>query len=214
MMTLDATLVILLVEALVAMILLCLAIFFISRGRRSKEMVEIEQFIGRLDEEEAVKAKLLESILIENCGIDRNTAAVTLKEVSDAERALLQRIIQLFLQRETALLGEIDQLIANLSDPYCKLLAAGASSPSVASTASGSETMSSNKAAGLERINQQLVRQLETAMKTIDEITAEYTRVFSGNQTALELENSSKKMQQIFYDIEHEIKANMSDLQS
>lgn len=213
MMTLDSALVILLVEGLVVMMVLGLTVFFISRNRRAKEMAEIERFINQLSDEEVIKSRKLETILTEKCGIDSHTAAVTLREVGDAERALLQRIIQLFLQRSPALLNEIDQLIVNLSDPYCKLMAAGPSSSSLASTASGSETISSNKAAGLERINQQLVRQLETAMKTIDEITAEYTRVFSGNQTALELENSSKKMQQIFHDVEQQIKANMADSQ-
>lgn len=214
MMTLDSALVILLVEGLVVMMVLGLTVFFISRNRRAKEMAEIERFINQLSDEEVVKSRKLETILTEKCGIDSHTAAVTLREVGDAERALLQRIIQLFLQRSPALLNEIDQLIVNLSDPYCKLLAEdGSSDGSVAGAANGSGKAKNSQAAGLERINQQLVRQLETAMKTIDEITAEYTRVFSGNQTALELENSSKKMQQIFHDVEQQIKANMADSQ-
>ncbi len=214
MTALDSALVILLVEGLVVMVVFGLTVFFISRNRRSKEMGEIERFINQLAEEEALKGKLLENILIENCGIDSDTAAVVLREVGNAERALLQRIIQLFLQRDPALLSEIDQLIANLSDPYCKLLAGGPPSTARGAIAANApETAANNKVAGLERINQQLVRQLETAMKTIDEITAEYTRVFSGNQTALELENSSKKMQQIFHDVQQQLKTNIANLQ-
>jgi hypothetical protein len=48
-------------------------------------------------------------------------------------------------------------------------------------------------------------------MQTIDDITGEYTRVFSGNQSALELENSSKKMLQIFHDAEHCIRTNLEE---
>lgn len=215
MMELDSALVILMAEVLVVMIALALTLFFIGRNRRNKELAEIEQFINRMGDEELLKSRLLETILIENCGVDGDAAAVTLREVSNAERALLQRIIQLFLERNTALLTEIDQLIANLSDPYCKLLAGGSATVTGggAGAASGKGSGADNKIAGLERVNQQLVRQLDTAMKTIDEITAEYTRVFSGNQTALELENSSKKMQQIFQEVERNIKSDIAELE-
>jgi len=46
--------------------------------------------------------------------------------------------------------------------------------------------------------NNRLAEQLTVAMSTMDEISDEYTRVFSGTQTELELENSSKKMFSIF----------------
>jgi hypothetical protein len=213
MMGLDSALVIVMAEALLAMIALALTLFFIARNRRNRELAEVERFINQLSDDEVLKSRLLETILTENCGVDSETAAATLLEVSGAERALLQRIIQLFLERNPALLSEIDQLIANLSDPYCKLLAGGSAKGSASGATSGTGAGSDKKVAGLERINQQLVRQLDTAMKTIDEITAEYTRVFSGNQTAMELENSSKKMQQIFLETEQHLKSNIADLE-
>lgn len=215
MMALDSAAVILMAEALAVMILLALGMFFWSRNKRGKELAGVDRFINQMADEEELKSRLLEEILVKNCGIDSHIAAGTLQEVSEAERALLQRIVQLFLQRDPALLNEIDQLIANLSDPYCKLLqGAGSASGAGHAGSSGGGEVKSNKVAGLEHINQQLVRQLDTAMHTIDEITSEYTRVFSGNQTALELENSCKKMLQVFQDAEHTIKSNMADLEN
>lgn len=214
MMALDSALVILMAEALAVMVPLVVGVFFVVRSRKAKELAEIERFIGQMDEEEALKSRLLETILIENCGVEPGTAAVTLQEVSEAERALLQRIIQLFLQRDPALLTEVDQLITNLSDPYCKLLS-GSNGGSRGSSPGATGGMGADKkVAGLERVNQQLVKQLDTAMQTIDEITAEYTRVFSGNQSSLELENSSKKMQQVFHEAEQRIKSNIADLEA
>lgn len=193
MMALDSALVILMAELLAALIILALALFFIARNKRNNEMKAIDSFINQLDEQASFKNQPLDHLLTQTCGLDKKTVQATLQEVSDSERALMQKVIQLFLKREMALLNEIDQAIGNLSEPYCRLLE--------------NMTTSSDKAAApvgntqaLERINQQLVRQLDTAMQTIDEITSEYTRVFSGNQTELELENSSKKMLQIFQD--------------
>lgn len=209
MMELDSAIVILMAEALAAMILLVLVLIFMSRKKRGNETVEIDRFISKLEDEEAIKTQQLEKILLES-GVNRQALDSVLKEVTATERALLQRVIQLFLQRDLAHLEDIDQLVANLSDPYCRLLAESSNAAtSVDSAVAGKE----QRVAGIERVNQQLIKQLDTAMKTIDEITAEYTRVFSGNQTALELENSSKKMQQIFLEAEQRIKSSMSELE-
>ena len=197
MMALDSALVILLAEALAAMILLAGALFFISRNKRNKEIQAINSFINQMDEQAEFKNKPLNQLLSETCGLNSKEVRATLQNVSDSERALMKKVIQLFLEREMTLLNEIDRCIGDLSEPYCRLLANMTSTPK----ASISETDQ-----GLERVNQQLVRQLNTAMQTIDEITAEYTRVFSGNQSELELENSSKKMLQIFQDSIRSIK--------
>lgn len=197
MMALDSALVILLAEALAAIILLAGALFFISRNKRNKEIQAINSFINQMDEQAEFKNKPLNQLLSETCGLNSKEVRATLQNVSDSERALMKKVIQLFLEREMTLLNEIDRCIGDLSEPYCRLLANMTSTPK----ASISETDQ-----GLERVNQQLVRQLNTAMQTIDEITAEYTRVFSGNQSELELENSSKKMLQIFQDSIRSIK--------
>lgn len=198
MMTLDTALVILLAEGLGALILLSAAWIFLYRTRRNKEMRALDSFITQFNDQAAFKNKPLYQLLSDTCGLDQQAVEQTLKDVSDSERALMQIIIKLFLQREMSLLNQIDKRINNLSEPYCQLLA---DFHPTSATASHSKSPKQ----GLEHINQQLVHQLDTAMQTIDEITAEYTRVFSGNQTALELENSRKKMMQIFQETEHNI---------
>lgn len=199
MMAFDSALVVIMAEALAVLTLLAVALFFISRNKRNKEIRAIDSFISKLDEQAALKNLPLEKLLSDTCGLDRKAIDAALQEITESERALFQKVIQLFLEREMDLLGEIEQRIGNLSEPYCSLLTHMASGSTRTSAEGGN-------AVGLERVNQQLVRQLDTAMKTIDEITSEYTRVFSGNQTALELENSSKKMMQIFQDTERNIK--------
>ncbi len=189
-MALDSALVILLAEALAALVLLAGVLFYLSRKKRSKEVHAIDEFIDQMEEQALFKNQPLEDLLSRTCGLDPKTVKDTLQSVSDSERALIQKVIQLFLSRDTALLSEIDRCVGDLSEPYCQLLNAITASPHT--------SPSSDNAQSLERINQQLVRQLDTAMQTIDEITAEYTRVFSGNQSESELENSSKKMLQVF----------------
>lgn len=201
MMGLDTALAILSLEALGVLTVACLAFFLISRNKRNTEIQAIDDYITQLNENASSKNQPLDHLLSNKCGLDRATVDTALQDITDSEKALLQIIIKLFLQREIGLLSEIDEKISNLSEPYCQLLSKMHNS----SGSAGSTATATASDQGLEFINQQLVRQLNTAMQTIDDITAEYTRVFSGNQTALELENSRKKMMQIFQDTEHKI---------
>ncbi|WP_446810064.1 hypothetical protein ACH50O_00220 [Methylomonas sp. 2BW1-5-20] len=207
----DSVVVILAGEALAFLTLLVIVLFFISRNRRGKEMAEIDQFITELEEQAIVKSRWLEQFLEESCGLTPAEIEPLLQEVNASERALFEGVIRLFLNRELVLLNEIEQRVGQLTEPYQNLLATrGTAAPAPVERAN--ESGQSNQLAGMERINQQLVRQLDNAMKTIDEMSAEYTRVFSGNQTALELENSSKKMLQIFYDAERGVRESIEEL--
>ncbi len=197
----DTTLVILMAEICIFLLAIALGTLFFFRRRRSQEMNTINQFIDQLEEQAAFKNKPLDHLLAVACNLDRKTVEQTLEQVGASERALLQNVIKLLLQREMGLLGEIDKNIGSLSEPYCQLLSEMATHHAVAA---------GNADDGLKKINEQLVRQLDVALQTIDEITAEYTRAFSGNQTALELENSSKKMQQIFQMAERNIRQAMN----
>ncbi len=211
MKTLDTTLMILMAEVSILLVVIAIALFCISRSRRNKEIDTIHQFIDQLEEQVASKNKPLDQLLTGVCGLDRDTVDNTLKQINGAERALLQNVIQLLLQRELSLLYEIDKNLSRLSEPYCLLLGNKVAGVDPAGQAGSTEKAApTGKAdANLAQVNEQLVRQLDTALKTIDEISAEYARVFSGNQTALELENSSKKMLQIFQMAEINIKQSM-----
>jgi hypothetical protein len=207
MMVWDFAWLILLEEAFGVGLLLLVVLFARSRSKHEKEIAAIESFIGQFEKNETIKCGLLETILLDKCGLSPELASDVLQNVLESERALLQRIVQMLLSRDPKCLAEIEQLIVKLSEPYCNLLV-----ETELGFTENHDIRKNPKVVGLEKVNKQLVRQLETAMQTIDEISSEYTRVFSGHQTLLELDNSSKKMQQIFKDIEQSIKQNIADM--
>ncbi len=196
----DSVVVILAAEAFAVLLLLVIVLFYLSQNRKGKEMAEIERFIVDLEDHSFEKGERLQRFIGEPCSLSEAEIDTVLQQVSASERALFQDVIRLFLKRELALLQGIEQRIEQLAEPYQNLVTSAGSAQHA--QAGGADAEQVQKQVGLERVNQQLVRQLDTAMKTIDEMSAEYTRVFSGNQTALELENSSKKMLQIFLDAE------------
>lgn len=196
-MTLDSTLTLIMAEVLLAMVLAAAAFFFVWRNKRNKETAAINSFLNQLEDHALLKNQPLDRLLRETCGFDPRIVRESLQDVSASERELMQKVIQLFLQREMLLLNEIDRCIGKLSEPYCQLLS---------KLANEAKPVNDDNTQKLEQMNRQLTEQLDTAMQTIDEITNEYTRVFNGHQTELELENSSKKMLQIYQDSIHHLK--------
>ncbi|MCK9606082.1 MAG: hypothetical protein M0R33_06475, partial [Methylomonas sp.] len=104
MMAVDTALVILLTEAMGVLILLSAGLFFIARRKRKREMQAIDSFINNFNDQASFKNQPLHQLLSETCGLDEQTVEQTLKDVSESERALMQIVIKLFMQRVMPLL--------------------------------------------------------------------------------------------------------------
>lgn len=210
MIELDTALIILMVEALVGLVLLAIVLLFLFAKRKKREHVAANELITRLEEAEIKRSKKLGELIKENCEIDNNQLQEILREIRNCEHALYQQILQIFLQRDAALLKEIDRAINKLANPYCRILqeSNGLVDPGSIEELERAKAQISQ----LKKEGKQLAEQLEKALHTMDEISTEYTRVFSGKQTELELENSSKKMLRIFQEAEKSARGSFKGL--
>ncbi len=191
MVELNSVLMLFMLEASVVLFILILLIFLFSKNNRKKEYAASAKVIDQLQDTENIKAKKLASLFSTHCKLEQEVLNSLLTEIKSSERNLYQQIIKTFLTRDVKLLGKIEQQIDKISEPYCKVI-------SHASSGKVEDKESEEKLQRLTEENKRLAEQLTIAMNTMDEISAEYTRVFSGTQTELELENSSKKMFDIF----------------
>jgi len=189
MVELDSVVVVVMVEALLALSLVIVLLLFFARKKKDKEQIALSALIDKVQDTEKIKVKKMNELISTHCDLEPGVINELLVEVQTSERNLYQQIIKIFLNRDIQLLGDIDLHIENLAEPYCKLL----------SHVSGGGDEVEEKIQKLTADNERLSEQLTIAMDTMDEISAEYTRVFSGSQTELELENSSKKMFEIFH---------------
>ena len=199
---LDSAWLILLAEALLVVMTLALISGWLWHRRRSNEQSEIQQFIDRLDDATPSGNKAL-SDWLNRCGLDQARIDALLAEVNTSERALYQRIVELLLKRDMTVLQALEQSISQLPEPYLRAIE-NLSQEHKPGTSSSMTSV--GPLAALEHVNEQLRHQLDTALQTIDDITAEYTRVFAGQQTALELENSRKHMLKIFQQTEQQLR--------
>jgi len=181
-----------LVEISIVLFLFLVLLFFVSKNKRKGEHAASSKIIDKLKNIEKIKAKKLAELISEHCELEPEDLEGFLAEVKSNERKLYQQIIRIFLKRDVELLGKIDQHIDKFAEPYCKVLAHASGGDAE------KEKELEEKLNKVVEENKRLAEQLTIAMSTMDEISDEYTRVFSGTQTELELENSSKKMFSIF----------------
>ncbi len=199
MMEFGATVNVLLLEGFIVLLLIACVIFILSRKKHAKEAQAAHEFIDKLEEKEKTRHKGLKQMINEIRELDDASLDQLIGNITQTENALYQKIIQSFLTRDVELLMNMDEYVNQMSSSYCEAFK---------STESDSESNQDDDE--IESLKKQLAllsEQLNTSMNTMDDITAEYTRVFSGTQSELELDNSRKKMLQIFADAEKHIKS-------
>ncbi len=199
MMEFGATVNVLLLEGFIVLLLIACVIFILSRKKHAKEAQAAHEFIDKLEEKEKTRHKGLKQMINEIRELDDASLDQLIGNITQTENALYQKIIQSFLTRDVELLMNMDDYVNQMSSSYCEAFK---------STESDSESNQDDDE--IESLKKQLAllsEQLNTSMNTMDDITAEYTRVFSGTQSELELDNSRKKMLQIFADAEKHIKS-------
>lgn len=202
MIELNSVFVILFVEAFAVFTLLILGYLLFSKNNSSGEFSAADELISKLEESENIKAKKLGGLILKNNSVKEDELNKLLDEISQNERLLYQKIIKMFLTRDIEILQELDQYIDQLSAPYCKLLSGSTTDTAIPEKLKVAE----NKIRSLMEESKHAREQLKIAMTTMDEISAEYSRVFKGTQTEVELANSSKKMINIFHDAGNKIK--------
>lgn len=201
---------ILLIEVLVAMVLLVFSFLLFSRNKNSSEQVAAHKFIDKLENTKNFKTNELKQIMSQQSSIDTDKLEQLLGEINQNDHVLYQQVIQLFISRDVKLLQKINQTIEQLSEPYCNLL----------SYSSNDDDQDKEKLQVAESKIHKLIldtglldQQLTEAINTMDEISAEYTRVFTGTQTEEELEKSSRKMLMTYKESEQRIRASFKDVE-
>ena len=208
MIAFDSITMVLLVEAFAVLALWLIVSLVLSKKKSVNEAEAAHELIDKLEDTEKIKIKKLGGMIAENCQISETELNDVLEEIIQGEKVLYQNIIQMFLNKDIILLREIDQHIDNISEPYCKMLRQSSDNSANSEELEAAE----NRIQQLMQNNKKLSEQLNMSLSTMDDISAEYTRVFSGTQTELELENSSKTMLNIFRSAQQQVKKSVSEL--
>jgi len=201
MIELSPVVVIILFESLVILILLIFIIPLVSRNKKNAAQNAAEILVKKLKKNKNSRSDQLEKILTDATSLQDEQRNQLMEEVADNEKTFYQYVLRMFFNRDTELLKKIDKQVQNISEPYCKLL--GNIAPAVDDDAL---KKAQQEISHLKKQLQKQSQQMETAMRTMNELSVEYTQIFAGRRTELELQNSSKKMLALFHESLQQVK--------
>lgn len=200
---------ILIIECFIGLLLLVIIFSMLSKKKKSSEHAAIDSLIDKLEDSEKIKAKKLSKIILQYCEVKPDELKGLLGGVSQSEQQLYKQILHVFLNRDIGLLDDLDLHIEQMSEAYLKMLAYSSANTNNGSAAIEQQDKMAEDEGEVKLLtiaNQRLGEQLTEAMATMDEISAEYTRVFSGTQSAEELKVSKDNMFKIFKHAEQRVK--------
>ncbi|NOQ16266.1 MAG: hypothetical protein GQ581_04335 [Methyloprofundus sp.] len=193
MSVLNSVNMIVLLELSILLIVVLLFLFFRFNKAKSTAQNAAHELVDKLEETSNIRDKQLARLISDHCTVDEQYAQETIQVIRTNEQLLYQKIIELYLLQDGEQLTNIDYYVANLAKPYHSLLASSALNVSDGQL-SPERIAEQERIQELEELVDRLSVQLTTAMTTIDEVSAEYTRIFAGSKSEVELENSCKKM--------------------
>ena len=197
---------IILVEALVCLVILILSYFLFNRNKKKKEHHAADEFINKITDGSALRGEELGQFFNDNCEMEPKAVNDLIEEIASREKSIYQKVISMFLNRDSGELKTLNESVQGLSEPYCQVIANNSAEKNEKLDAD-QQSQFSDQIMQLKEENSRLAKQLQTAMQTMDEISSEYTRIFNGTKSELELQNSCKKMLQTFQDTELQIRA-------
>jgi hypothetical protein len=197
MIEINPLFVILFFEAILILILLALIVPILRNKTNNATQSAALTLVKKLEKNEGSRVERLEQLLAHFGDTNPVLLSEFLEEIKAKEKNFYQHVLRMFFSKDPSLLKKMDKQVESLSEPYFQLLS---SSSVVSNNADMDEELqlSNQEVSRLKNENQAFSEQLEIIMNTIDEISSEYTRIFAGTRTEMELKNSSKKMIELF----------------
>lgn len=194
----NSILIIIFFETIFILVLLVLVIPFLRHKKNTVTQNAALTLIKKLEKNKGDRADRLEQLTNNLADIEPGQLSEFLEEIKVSEKNFYQHLLRMFFSRDPELLKKIDKKVQGLSEPYHQLLSHSASVASNNDALTDELQRAQQEINRLKHENRAISEQLGTAMDTLDEITVEYTQIFSGKRTELELTNSSKKMLELF----------------
>jgi len=132
---------------------------------------------------------------------DEESLELLLDEVHKKETNLYQHVVKIFLQKEAAHLKSLDKHVNSLSEPYWGAIKSLATNEAGTVTVENGNKPSAELQAALNIAvaeKERMAEQLSSALETLDDVSTEYTRMFSSSRDVDDLMESKDIMLELY----------------
>lgn len=196
--TIDPLVLAFVVEALALALAVLAAVLWLWHRHRHREHDAARHLVDRLRKTIPGQGEELNAVLGEIAALaDDERRAEFIEAVLSREKALYRHVLRLFLEQDGRLLSRLEQPVRALTEPYRELLRdlPGIGNEAEPDPRTDEELrLAREQIRRLESENEELARQLQIAMETIESLSSEYTRMFAPDRTSAELEQSRRRI--------------------
>ncbi len=195
--TIDPLVLAFVVEALTLALAVLAAVLWLWHRHRHREHDAARRLVERLRKTLPGQGEELNTVLGEIAALADEQRDEFIEAVLSREKALYRHVLRLFLEQDGRLLSRLEQQVRALTEPYRELLRdlPGGGNEAEPDPRTDEELrLAREQIRRLESENEELARQLQIAMETIESLSSEYTRMFAPDRTGAELEQSRRRI--------------------
>ena len=173
MIEVSALLFSLLIEGLVALLVVLLVGVFVLIKRKRKDTAAAKQLVDQIKHQSDARIKQMGAYLTEKYQLEGEELSEAIKLIDKSEKRFFQRLINMYLKRDSESVKSIDAWLAELVETYKSFQPAQPDEPK--------ETgVSMEEFQQLQQTNENLRQELEITKDTMGNMIAEFGNMFGG----------------------------------
>ena len=172
--------------------------YFMSEKGKTKEREAVSVLLKKLKKKKNNRKD--DNIeMAELPAFDEESLELLLDEIHKKETNLYQHVVKIFLQKEAAHLKSLDKHVNSLSEPYWDAIKNLATNEVGAIEKDGESSAKLQAALNIAVAEKErLSEQLSSALETLDDVSTEYTRMFSSSRDVDDLMESKEIMLELY----------------
>jgi len=175
----------LLVEGFVALLIVISVYVFLRKKHKNKETEAIKKLVEKIKVESDIKMQKTASFLSEKYRFEGDKLDKAVKVIDKSEKKFMQKLIKVYLQRDTEGLLVMDACVAELIETYKQLSPVMPDAEILVEVAMGSNEQTEaeqQEIANLKSLNKKLIEELSITKQTMGNMIAEFSNMFGGGK--------------------------------
>ena len=175
----------LLVEGFVALLIVISVSMFLLYKRKNKDTEAVKKLVEQIKQQSKIRLEKTGSFLSDKYQFEGNELEKAVKAIDKAEKKFIQKMIKVYLKRDTHGLIAMDAGVAELIETYKELSPVMPDAEMLAEMASGNNEQSEGLTEEIESLkekNEKLADELSITKETMGNMIAECGNMFGGGK--------------------------------
>lgn len=167
------------IEAIVILLVIVAIAVTVSVKKKKGDKQAVSKLVAQIKHQSDVRLQQTGSFLTDKYRLEGDQLKKAIQQIDKAEKKFMQKLLNVYLKRDTRGLAAMDAHLAELVDVY-KDLSPKMPDPEVIEALEEARRSDATEMDSLRENNSKLAEELAATRKTMDDMTAEFGNLFTG----------------------------------